>query len=88
MAEGLTIRRHAALLDRMAHMPGLDLAGQVMRGLLDIDTWGEAVLRSVGCADPGGCEAWLQARTRIASDPRARCRNADLFALQKQGRRV
>ena len=82
-----TYKRHADLVDRMANALGIDLEEKIMRGKLQIDTLGEAVLRCTGCADPCGCEQWLGAQATVADAAPAGCRNAELFDGLKRGRR-
>lgn len=83
----LTYKRHADLVDRMANALGIDLEEKIMRGKLQIDTLGEAVLRCTGCADPCGCEQWLAAQVEVAEQAPSMCRNAELFDGLKDGRR-
>lgn len=82
-----TYKRHADLVDRMANAIGIDLEEKIMRGKLQIDTLGEAVLRCTGCADPCGCEQWLAAQVEVAAEAPAGCRNAELFDGLKRGGR-
>lgn len=88
MAQTRTLRRHAALVDRMADTLGVDLEEQTFSGMLSLDTLGEAVLRCTGCSDPDGCEAWLAAQEGQADAAPSMCRNADIFELLKDGKRV
>jgi hypothetical protein len=82
-----TLKRHAALVDRMAEARGVDLEEQILRGNLRISELEDAVLRCTGCDNPDGCERWLaqveQDGTTVAQTP-PQCRNADVFsALDK-----
>lgn len=86
MPHDLTLRRHAALVDRMAETLGVDLEEAVLRGHLSSDNLPDMVLRCTGCANPEGCEAWLdkQQQAATANDARATttpyfCRNAGVF---------
>lgn len=88
MTAKLTYKRHADLVDRMANAQGIDLELAIMEGRLPIDTLGEAVLGCTGCADPEGCEAWLQAQQGTAETTPPMCRNADLFETLKNGGRA
>ena len=86
MTSQITLRRHAALVDRMANALGLDLEEIMMAGQLQIDTLGDAVLNCTGCSNAEGCEHWLQMQTATAPATPGMCRNADLFSLLKSGR--
>lgn len=88
MAETKTMKRHAGLVDRMAGTLGLDLEEQVYAGQLDPETLCDAVLTCTGCSDPDGCEAWLSAQAGTAETPPIMCRNGEMFAALKDGRRV
>jgi len=83
-----TRMRHADLVDGMANKLGFDLEEKIMEGHLDIETLGQAVLRCTGCADPDGCAHWQAAQEGIAPQAPGICRNADLFEMLKQGKRV
>lgn len=85
MPHDLTLRRHAALVDRMAETLGVDLEEAVMRGQLAPDALPDMVLRCTSCANPECCEAWLDQQraasaeaTRAATTPYF-CRNAEAF---------
>lgn len=78
------LRRHAALVDRMANALGLNLEEAVMRGDLSGDALPDMVLRCTGCANPEGCESMLtqhEARPggSAALTPPYYCRNAGVF---------
>lgn len=79
MLNRATLKRHAALVDRMAAARGLDLEEEMLRGSLSIPDLDDAVLRCTGCADPGSCETWLDAQGESAAATPPYCRNADLF---------
>ena len=79
-------KRHAALVDKMAGLQGLDLEELIMRGKLQIDSLGDAVLRCTGCSNPDGCEAWMQQVEGPVAGVPEMCRNADLFELLKAGK--
>lgn len=84
----LTLRRHAELVDRMAHAVGIDLEEAMMAGQLQIDTLGDAVLRCTGCSNPAGCEHWLAEHPDPVEGAPGICRNGDLFSLIKAGGHV
>ncbi len=83
-----TIKRHTELVDRMAATLGLDLEEKVYAGQLDPETLCDAVLRCTGCADPDGCEAWMAAQGGTAEAAPILCRNGEVFAALKDGRRI
>ena len=74
-----TLKRHAALVDRMATARGLDLEEHLLRGNLSIPELDDAVLRCTGCSDPGSCETWLAGQGGHAEATPSYCRNAELF---------
>lgn len=82
-----TLKRHAALVERMSAAQGVDLEQKMMEGLLTPDDLGTMVLSCTGCAHPGDCEHWLASHEDGAAAP-GYCRNLDLFADLKAGRRV
>ncbi len=88
MQNTTTLKRHAALMDRMATTLGLDLEEKIMAGQLQIDSLGDAVLRCTGCENPDGCEHWLDIQTSRADATPAVCRNANMFKMLKAGKRV
>ncbi|WP_317057124.1 DUF6455 family protein [Roseovarius rhodophyticola] len=89
MADTITIKHHADLVDRMAETLGVDLEEKVLEGLLDPSTLSEAVLGCTGCADPEGCELWLQAHQGVgASSTPVMCRNASMFDTLIKGKRA
>jgi hypothetical protein len=84
MPSHTTLRRHAALVDRMAGAMGVDLQEAVMRGQLAPDVLPDMVLRCTGCANPDGCEAFLDKaaaapKPEAAPTPPYFCRNAWVF---------
>ena len=88
MPETKTIRRHTELVHRMASTLGLDLEEEVYAGQLDPETLCDSVLRCTGCSDPDGCEAWMTARVAPVDLPPIKCRNGEVFAALKAGRRI
>lgn len=77
------LKRHAALMDRMATAVGVDLEESVMRGDLRPSELSDGVLRCGGCSNPDHCESWLDKRTGQATDTPGYCRNGDLFRMLK-----
>jgi hypothetical protein len=86
MPRNTTLKRHAALVDRMATTVGVDLEEKLMAGLLNVDTIGDAVLNCTGCSNPCGCETWLEAHSHGADAPPSMCRNTDLFERLQAGK--
>jgi hypothetical protein len=87
MQSARTLKHHASLVDRMATVQGVDLEEKMMEGLLTPGDLGDAVLACTGCANPGDCEHWLDAQPDSGTAPDY-CRNVDLFADLKAGRRA
>ena len=88
MPQTKTIKRHADLVDRMAGTLGLDLEEKVYAGQLDPETLCDAILRCTGCSDPNGCEAWMARQTAPVDATPLMCRNGEVFAALKSGRRI
>ena len=88
MTRPQTLKAHAALMDRMATSLDLDLEAAMMRGRLQVDTLGDAVLRCTGCTRAADCTRWMDdlptGRTERAPDY---CRNGNLFAGLRAGKR-
>ncbi|MEN9060948.1 DUF6455 family protein [Ponticoccus litoralis] len=75
-----TLKRHAALVDDMASLQGLDLEEQMLRGTLSFSALEDAVLRCTGCTAPDRCAQWQAAHQGTRAAPPDYCRNAPLFA--------
>ena len=88
MTTNPTIKRHAALVDRMAGARGVDLEQATMEGRLSMDRLTDAVLACTGCANPEECEAWLNTQSGVAAATPGYCRNADLFDTLENGGRA
>lgn len=88
MQNTLTIKQHAALVDRMADTLGVDLEEATLKGQITPDALCDVVLRCTGCTDPGGCRHWLDAHDAGADSTPDMCRNGDIFELLKAGKRV
>ena len=54
-----TLNRHAALMNRMAQVLGVDLTEAMAAGQLGGEDWREAVVRCASCDDPTACLHWL-----------------------------
>ena len=54
-----TLNRHAALMNRMAEVLGVDLTEAMAKSALSGTEWRDAVVRCTGCSDPEGCLHWL-----------------------------
>ena len=88
MSSNATLKRHAELVDRMANAVGVDLEEKVMAGQLDFDGISDAVFNCVGCTAPDECEHWLALNAKGADNTPALCRNTELFATLKAGKRA
>lgn len=88
MPQTKTIKRHTELVDRMARTTGLDTEEEVYAGQLDPETLCDTVLRCTGCTDPDGCEAWMAAQAGPVEATPIMCRNGEVFAALKAGRRI
>lgn len=88
MSTSITLKRHAELVDRMANALGVDLEEKVMEGKIDFDGISDAVLSCTGCAGPEDCVHWLALNNEGADAPPGMCRNSDLFAALKAGKRI
>ncbi len=56
-----TLNRHAALMNRMAEVLGVDLTAAMAEGRLSGEDWRMAVMRCASCDDPQACLRWLAA---------------------------
>lgn len=74
-----TLKRHAALTDRMAGARGVDLEEELMRGKIDVEDISDAVLRCTACSNPEHCSVWLEEQNGAVGSTPGYCRNADLF---------
>jgi hypothetical protein len=72
------LKRHAALVDRMASSLGVDLERKTRTGAVSIDELTDAVLRCTDCSNPDHCEARLSAETPVQTAP-SFCRNTDFL---------
>jgi len=54
-----TLNRHAALMNRMAQVLGVDLTDAMAQGRLSGEEWRGAVVRCASCDDPTACIHWL-----------------------------
>ncbi|KUF10213.1 DUF6455 family protein [Pseudoponticoccus marisrubri] len=85
MQSKATLKRHAALVDRMSQAQGLDLEEQMLRGRLTVSDLEDAVLRCTGCSCPDACESWLAEQSGPAQGTPGYCRNQDLFDTLSRG---
>lgn len=70
---------HQYLLDRMADVLGLDLGLEVDLTRLSRAKLEQAIERCSRCADPQGCELWLEEHSGGATDAPELCRNKALL---------
>lgn len=73
------LRRHAALVDRMALTLGVDLQEAAIGGSVSIDEITDAVLRCTGCTNPYHCDRALALQNSDGQPPEY-CRNQELLA--------
>ena len=74
-----TLKRHAALVDRMATGLGIDLEEAALGGRLRFDEIADAVLRCTGCSADGRCAEGPGASVGAVVVP-AYCENREMFA--------
>ena len=83
MKDPATLRRHAALVDRMATRLGIDLEESVLHGELEFGELAEVVIRCTDCSNPEGCKKWLDSQPSVKEDMPDYCVNKEtLKALQ------
>jgi len=73
------LKRHAALVDDMAHARGIDLEEAAMRADLTPSDLSDMVLRCTTCTHVGECEQWLGSQVGAVSETPHYCKNADVF---------
>lgn len=73
------LKRHAALVDEMAHARGIDLEEAAMRADLAPSDLSDMVLRCATCTNVGDCETWLASQVGAVSETPRYCKNADVF---------
>ncbi len=78
------LKRHAALVDRMASALGIDLEEEMLRGSLNFSELDDAVLSCTGCTQPCACERFLDGLTETVETTPDYCRNTQLFDQLKQ----
>ncbi|MFD2174487.1 DUF6455 family protein [Rhodobacter lacus] len=66
-----TLNRHAALMNRMAQVLGINLTERMIAGKISGEEWREAVVRCTNCSDPGECMHWLAEHAEAGTDPNA-----------------
>jgi hypothetical protein len=74
-----TVKRHAALFDRMAASQGIDLEESVLRGKITPNEVVDAVLSCTGCARPDTCSRWLKSSKPALQPTPDYCRNGSLL---------
>lgn len=66
-----TLNRHAALMNRMAQVLGINLTERMLLGKISGDEWRAAVVRCTNCSEPGECLHWLAEHAEAGTDPNA-----------------
>lgn len=84
MASTDQLRKHAALVDRMASARGVDLEEAALRGRITPGEISDAVLSCTACTHPEDCQRWLDSGTDPEGAAPEYCRNADLFTDLKK----
>ncbi|RWR32225.1 hypothetical protein D2T29_08500 [Sinirhodobacter populi] len=69
MFEVRTVHSHAALMNRVAAMQGVDMAGALRSGGLSGVAWRDAVMACLRCPAPHKCRHRLAAALRPGADP-------------------
>lgn len=64
-----TLNRHAALMNRMAQVLGVDLTEAMAMRHLSGEQWREAVVRCTNCDAPAACLHWLSEQTAPEEHP-------------------
>lgn len=67
------IDRHAALVDRMTETLGIEIGTK--SGTLSPSDYRSAVIRCMGCSQPGACAEWTEAHPKGADRAPDYCRN-------------
>lgn len=78
------LKRHAALVDRMAGALNVDLEEAMLRGEMEFDDIADAVLSCTACTNPNACEKWLDHHPTGARHGPNYCRNTGLFEALKE----
>lgn len=79
------LKRHAALVDRMATARGLDLEEVALRGDITPQDISDLVLSCTGCTQTDHCERWLSEQVGTVSAAPHYCRNARVFSTLADG---
>jgi hypothetical protein len=74
-----TLKDHETLMGRMAQTLGADLDEAELRGELPPEERFSMLLSCTGCAEPEGCQKWLDEHPSAEAAP-GYCRNADRIA--------
>lgn len=73
------LKHHAALVDRMANIRGIDLEEASMRAGFTPDDLADMVQQCAGCAQPDTCVEWMSRQTGAVSETPPYCRNTEVF---------
>lgn len=79
MTDTMTTAYHQTLMRRMAETLGLDLDVEMAATKLSRRQMERALDRCTSCADPAGCEMWLDEHTGGATQAPALCQNKVLL---------
>lgn len=86
MTSTQNLKKHAALVDRMASALGIDLEQKALEGQIDFEQISDAVMACSGCSNPEECSHWLDTQNGQAKTTPDICRNAEIFARLKAGK--
>ncbi|ARE42186.1 hypothetical protein RGUI_4045 [Rhodovulum sp. P5] len=70
---------HAALVEKMAEVLGVDLTEEMMAGRWTPEDMQATVSRCLGCTEPSHCQGWLKDNAEGARETPGYCRNKDLL---------
>jgi len=69
MSDARNLNRHAAMMNRMAQVLGIDLTAEMAQGRMSGSGWKDALIRCTGCAAPEQCTLWLSAHDPEGETP-------------------
>lgn len=85
MKDNLDKPRTPAAMDRMAETLGLNIGAEYNAHLVSRRQLDRAVERCEACADPSGCEIWLEDHAGGSKEAPSLCPNKALFDHLREG---
>ena len=85
MRDNSDMPRMPAAMARMAETLGLNLGAEYEARIVSRRQLDRAVERCGGCADPGGCDLWLDDHAGGAREAPSLCPNKALFDHMRDG---